>query len=258
MKRVLTTAVLAPFIVYIVVWAPFPAFLAVLAAVALVCFHEYSGLVAGFGIERPGPVGYVAGLVLFIPQDGAVAIVLIALAALALGLAGDDLRKSLPRSAALLLGVVYIFGVWRCAIPLRALNPYWLLFALAVNWVGDIAAYYGGRAFGRHKLAPRISPGKTWEGAAASLAGSLIFGFFFLTRLIPSVTAIQSIALAAAGNVAGQFGDLTESAMKRGAGVKDSSALLPGHGGWLDRVDSTLFALPVIYWLVSQFFARVG
>jgi phosphatidate cytidylyltransferase len=252
MKRALTAVVLAPFFVYVVLWAPHLVFLAVLAAVALLCFHEYSGIVAGYGIDRPGPVGYAAGLVLLlIPQDGSLAIALITLAALALGLARSDLAKGLPRAPALLLGVLYTFGLWRWAIPLRALNPHWLLFALALNWIGDVAALYAGKAFGRHKLAPRISPAKTWEGAIASFAGSLFFGFFYLTRLIPSVSPVQSIALAAAGNLAGQIGDLAESAMKRGAGVKDSGAMLPGHGGWLDRVDSSLFALPVIYWLVS-------
>jgi len=164
MKRLLTAAVLAPFIVYIVLWAPPLAFLAVLTAVALLCFHEYSGIVAGYGIDRPGPVGYAAGLVLLlVPQDGSLALALITLAALALGLARNDLRTSLPRAAALLLGVLYTFGLWRWAIALRVLNPHWLLFALALNWVGDMAAYYGGRALGRHKLAPRISPAKTWE-----------------------------------------------------------------------------------------------
>ncbi|MGC9972159.1 MAG: phosphatidate cytidylyltransferase [Bryobacteraceae bacterium] len=250
----MTAVVLAPFIVYVVLWAPHLVFLAVLAAVALLCFHEYSGIVSGYGIDRPGPVGYAAGLVLLlVPQDGslALALALITLAALALSLARNDLPKGLPRAAALLLGVLYTFGLWRWAIPLRALNPHWLLFALALNWIGDVAALYAGKAFGRHKLAPRISPAKTWEGAIASFAASLVFGFFYLTRLIPSVSPIQSIALAAAGNLAGQIGDLAESAMKRGAGVKDSGAMLPGHGGWLDRVDSSLFTLPVIYWLVS-------
>ena len=126
-----------------------------------------------------------------------------------------------------------------------------LLFALVLNWIGDVAALYVGKAFGRHKLAPRISPAKTWEGSVASFAASLLFGFFYLTRLVPSVTPLQSIALAAVGNVAGQIGDLAESAMKRGAGVKDSGTMLPGHGGWLDRVDSSMFALPVVYWLVT-------
>jgi phosphatidate cytidylyltransferase len=145
------------------------------------------------------------------------------------------------------LGVVYIFGSWKFAVLLRAANAHWLVYALALNWVGDIAAYYVGRSVGRHKLAPRVSPKKSWEGAAASLAASVVFGGFYLGRFLPAVPLAQSLALSAAANVAGQFGDLSESALKRGAGVKDSSSLLPGHGGWLDRVDSTLFALPIVY-----------
>ncbi len=93
---------------------------------------------------------------------------------------------------------------------------------------------------------PRISPGKSWEGSIASIAASIGFAVLYLTRLIPSVGMGQAVLLGAAGNVAGQIGDLAESSMKRGAGVKDSGNMLPGHGGWLDRVDSALFAMPVI------------
>ena len=255
MKRVLTAAVLAPLIVWVALWAPVPVFLAVLVAVALLCHYEYSGIVAKYGIEKPGPVGYAAGLVgLLTPVDPALAITVTGLLALALGLAHDDLRTTLPRAGALLAGVIYIFGAWRWAIYLRQNSTYWLLFALALSWVGDICAYYVGRRFGRHKLMPRVSPGKSWEGAVASLVGSLLFGFLYLKYLLPSVAPWQSFLLAAAGNIAGQIGDLAESALKRGAGVKDSGTMLPGHGGWLDRVDSTLFAVPVVYWLVLILF----
>ena len=122
-----------------------------------------------------------------------------------------------------------------------------------LNWVGDTAAYYAGKGFGRHKLAPRLSPAKSWEGAAASLLASVAFGALYLGWLLPVVPMGQRLAISAAGNIAGQIGDLSESAMKRGAGLKDSGTLLPGHGGWLDRVDSTLFAMPVIYLLISVF-----
>jgi len=115
--------------------------------------------------------------------------------------------------------------------------------------VGDMAAFAGGKTLGRHKLALRISPGKTWEGAVASMIGSMAFGFLYLHYLVPTIGAWQIVAVTAAGNIAGQIGDLAESSLKRGAGVKDSGTMLPGHGGWLDRVDSSLFALPVLYWL---------
>jgi phosphatidate cytidylyltransferase len=147
----------------------------------------------------------------------------------------------------MLLGVVYIFGSWKCAILLREIGPYWLLFALAINWVGDIAAYYVGKSIGKHKLAPRVSPGKTWEGAAASIVAALAFGAVYLHRFAPGVSWIEALAISALSNAAGQFGDLAESALKRGANVKDSGTLLPGHGGLLDRVDSALFTMPAVY-----------
>jgi phosphatidate cytidylyltransferase len=121
------------------------------------------------------------------------------------------------------------------------------MYGLLLNWVGDIGAYYAGRAFGRHKLAPVVSPKKTWEGAVASVVTSVAVAGAYLTHFVPGVSWPVAIALTAAANAAGQLGDLAESAMKRGAGVKDSGTILPGHGGFLDRVDSTLFALPVVY-----------
>ncbi len=254
MKRLLTALLLAPLIVYVAGWAPGPVFLIVLTAIALLCHHEYAGIVAAYGIAKPGPVAYAAGLiVLLTPVDPALGITVIALVLLGLGMAREDFRMALPAAGAALLGVIYIFGAWRWAIFLRQKSPYWLLFALALSWVGDIAAFYVGKNFGRHKLAPRVSPGKSWEGAVASLAGSMVFGLFYLKYLIPQVAPWQGLLLAGMGNVAGQIGDLAESVLKRGAGVKDSGTMLPGHGGWLDRVDSTLFALPVVYWLAALF-----
>ena len=145
------------------------------------------------------------------------------------------------------MGVFYAFVPWRFAIDLRAVSVHLLFFALALNWVGDSAAYYVGRTIGKHKLAPVVSPGKSWEGAIASVLGSVIFGLLYLGHFVPRIPLWQIAMIAAVGNVAGQFGDLAESALKRGAGLKDSSNLLPGHGGFLDRLDSSLFALPVVY-----------
>jgi phosphatidate cytidylyltransferase len=252
MRRILTAIVLTPLIVYVVVWGPQWAFLAVLAAVALLCFHEYSGIVAGYRIERPGPLGYAAGLIILLARNEPTLLVTLAvLLVLAFTLGLEDLGKTLPRAGATALGLIYVFAVWRTAISLRAISPYWLMFALALNWVADTAAYYVGRWCGRHKLAPRISPGKSWEGAIASFAAALVFAVVYLRFLIPSAGPAQALLLGGAGNVAGQIGDLAESALKRGAGVKDSGNMLPGHGGWLDRVDSALFAVPVIYALLA-------
>jgi phosphatidate cytidylyltransferase len=125
-------------------------------------------------------------------------------------------------------------------------GPQMVLFLLVLLWIGDSAAYFAGRAFGRHKMAPEISPGKTWEGAVANLLGSLVVGYL-AARWI-TLPVVHLVAMAGLANIAGQLGDLTESAYKRSAGAKDSGSLLPGHGGILDRVDSLIFAAPVVWY----------
>ena len=254
MKRVLTALLLIPFFCYIVLWAPRWAFLATVAAVAVLCFREYAELAALHGIAKPGLFGYAAGLmVLLLPGKDGAFFVLIAILSMSLALRSRQMAQALPDAAALLLGVAYVFGSLRCAVELRTFSPYWLFFALSLNWAGDIAALYAGRSFGRHKLAPEVSPAKSWEGSIASTVASVIYGALYFPRLLPSVPLAAALGLTVIANVAGQLGDLCESAIKRGAGVKDSGNLLPGHGGWLDRVDSSLFALPVVYFVVSNF-----
>ena len=248
MRRILTALALIPIVVYVVLWANFWAFLAVLVTVAFLCYREFNGVAEAYGFGAPGPLGYGAGLLLLVWwQDTWLVVVVVALIVLAAAIRGDDLAKSLPRAALLLAGIVYVFGCWKCAIPLRELSPHWLMYALLVNWVGDMGAYYIGRRWGRHKMAPRVSPHKSWEGAVASVVASVLIAGAYLLRFVPGIAVAQAVALTVAANAAGQLGDLTESAMKRGAGVKDSGAMLPGHGGFLDRVDSTLFSLPLIY-----------
>ena len=125
-----------------------------------------------------------------------------------------------------------------------------VLTLFGIVWAGDTAAYYGGRTMGRHRLAPRISPNKTVEGAVSGAVASAAVGLLLAVRLMevpPSALLGVSILVTA---VAGQVGDLFESAMKRSAEIKDSSTLLPGHGGMLDRIDSLLFAAPVFYFLL--------
>ncbi len=253
MKRVLTAATLLPIVLYVVLWSPNLVVLAVTALVALLCFHEYSSIAAAYGAGSLRLLGIAAGLlILWLPFPAlGLAVIVAALAAMGLALRAADLRDGILQAAFALLGIVYVFGCWKFAPLLAGVNRYWLLYALAVNWIGDIGAYYVGRSIGRHKLAPSVSPGKSWEGAAASLGASLLFGILFLRWAIPSVPVVAVLVLTVVANVAGQFGDLCESALKRGAGVKDSGTLLPGHGGMLDRVDSTLFTLPVVYLYVA-------
>lgn len=246
MTRLATSLVLIPTILSVVLFAPEWVFLAVLSLVASICYFEYSG------IARQGRVAMLAGLaaglpLMLRPSGNFEILTLAALAAMLAALRLEDLAEALPRAAAFVFGVVYIFGAWKFAIPLRAENPHWLLFALGLNWAGDAAAYYVGRSIGMHKMAPRVSPKKSWEGAAASVAASVVVALLYFPRFLPQVPLWQAALVAAAANASGQLGDLCESAIKRGAGVKDSGTLLPGHGGLLDRVDSSLFSLPVVY-----------
>lgn len=257
MKRLITGLILTPFFFYTVAIGPSWAFLASLGGVGLFCLYEFLGILqARFpeyeGLQR-NPAIYLAGLFFMIlPSQEGVLLTLLAMLLMVFTLRMRDLAGTLPMASGALLGVVYIFGSWRCGVFLRAMDPWWMLFALAINWLGDTFAYYAGSAFGRHKMAPRVSPAKSWEGAAASLISGIVAGTVFIQYKFPHVGIGRAMALCAAANIAGQLGDLAESAFKRGAGVKDSGNLLPGHGGWLDRVDSSLFSVPVVYWLLTQ------
>ena len=175
----------------------------------------------------------------------------------------SPLLQVLPDTAQGLFGLLWI------VYPLTLIPLLWksedgpalVLFLMVSVWAGDIAALYVGRAFGRHKLAPRLSPGKTWEGSIASIAGSLLAAGAVVAAsdalaargnplLHIAQPLWQSLVLAGILNIAAQLGDLLESAVKRGAGVKDSGTVLPGHGGILDRIDALLLAAPVLWYAV--------
>jgi phosphatidate cytidylyltransferase len=163
------------------------------------------------------------------------------------------LVETLPAAGISSSGLLLVAFPLTFAIRLHGLGtqgPRLLMFALVITWAGDTAAYFAGRAIGKHPLAPHLSPKKTWEGAAASLLGSLIVGAVFSRWIFAPI--LHLLLMAAAGNVAGQVGDLLESAYKRSAGIKDSGSLLPGHGGILDRIDALILALPVVwyYWIL--------
>jgi len=163
------------------------------------------------------------------------------------------LVEALPAAGMSASGLILVAFPLSFAVRLHGTGrngPLLLLFAMVIIWVGDTAAYFVGRSIGKHALAPRLSPKKTWEGTVASFLGSLIVALIF-ARFI-TVPLPHLVAMAAVGNVAGQVGDLLESAYKRSAGVKDSGSLLPGHGGVLDRIDALILAIPVVwyYWIV--------
>src|SRR5262249_9190208 len=191
----------------------------------------------------------------------------------------QELSTGYPAAAASAFAFVYIALPMGMLVQLRQqwAGAFYLLYLLLVVWAGDIFAYFVGKAIGRHLMAPRISPKKTWEGAAASLAASVAIGWLLfhyavaLSSTLVRVGLIERrggifgveqlamapiIVLTIVLNIAAQLGDLVESLIKRGAGVKDSGAILPGHGGMLDRIDALLFAAPVLWyyaaWRVMQ------
>jgi phosphatidate cytidylyltransferase len=279
-KRILTAVILIPIVLFLVLRAPVLWLAVAAGVVALLALYEYLALALGGEGRGLGIVTLVTAIVFFVAVIIAPALFMLpaltAAAFLLLTVAAFTRPASevLPATASSFFGVVYI------AFPLATLpliatlenGRSLILFLLLVVWTGDIAALYTGRAIGRHKLAPKLSPGKTWEGSAGSVAGSLIiaallfFGLQHVDRLPQLLHPLEIhpldgplwywLLLAALLNVAAQLGDLLESAIKRGAGVKDSGRLLPGHGGVLDRIDALLLAAPVLWYaqLIQQYF----
>ena len=296
LKRIATAVVLIPIVVLLVLRAPVPVLAVFAAAVALVTVQEFLKLAESYGVQPLRLPTYIFVGLLFLlpaftaaetPQVSALKFVLgvtfaSALAPfifLAISMRRAQLSGAYPAAAASAFAFAYIALPMAMLVQLRQqwAGAFWLLYLLLIVWAGDIFAYFVGRSVGRHLMAPRISPKKTWEGAAASLAASLVVGTLLFTYALQissfllRVGLIQRrdglfglekpdlwpiILLTVVLNMAAQLGDLVESLIKRGAGVKDSGALLPGHGGMLDRIDALLFAAPVLWfyaaWRVMQ------
>lgn len=267
LQRIVTGLVLAPLAVYTVLWAPKVAMLAVLVLAAPRCAVE---LVRMFAPFRPGDRLVVAVLVAAIagsPLLGWPIFALVLTLATVLWLAAclvepGDLPVAAQRAALGALALVYVgalvamlvacFAVQRQAAgqPFFDTGRAGLLGILVTVFMGDTGAYFAGKAFGRNKLYPLISPKKTVEGGVGGLLASIGGGLIFAVWLLPGTPLVQGAVLGAACGIFGQVGDFAESLFKRASGVKDSGALLPGHGGLLDRVDGVLFAAPVMYaWL---------
>lgn len=160
--------------------------------------------------------------------------------------ARTPVEQALPAIGILSFGVPYLALPAVSLSGIRDADPWLLVLLLAIVWIGDSAAYYGGSTLGRRKLAPRVSPNKTLEGALAGLVGSLVaclvWSLWRLDRVDPGLLGLAGLCA-----IAAQVGDLVESMMKRGADVKDSGTLLPGHGGALDRLDALLFSAPLFF-----------
>jgi phosphatidate cytidylyltransferase len=186
-------------------------------------------------------------------------VLLLIFATMVLGMLQEDpLHNASVHIGWLLATPVYVGGALATLDLVRDFPPTgaWVLLAMALAWGSDTTAYFVGRKFGKTKLAPRISPKKTLEGAAGGLAGSVVCAII-ISFFVPELPVVDAIALAVIAGVAGQGGDLFESVLKRSSGVKDSGTILPGHGGLLDRADALVFTAPVT-WAYGTFIAGFG
>jgi phosphatidate cytidylyltransferase len=261
MKRLLTSIIGAPLVLAAVFLLKGWWFFAVMAVVLEACAFEYVEIVRPRTPRAPLRlllllVPAAAVLLSYVLSDcadpGSLRLALFAAALLlsvGLGalllLSRTPLEETLPALGALGFAIPYFALPLSSIHLLQGIDP-WLIFLLmTIVWLGDTAAYYVGSAVGRHKMAPVISPKKSWEGAAASfvvaVAAAAIWDVCRRGSLEPGL-----LAAAAVTAVAAQIGDLVESMIKRGSGVKDSGSILPGHGGMLDRMDAMLFAAPVL------------
>ncbi len=285
-KRVLTAAVLIPVILVLILRAPVPVLAFVAGVVALLAIRELLKLSEGYSIRpfRAATLIFCGAFFLLIAifpgatdalSTAGFAYLALCTAALApflflaLGMRSKELASGFPAAMVSAFAFVYV------ALPMASLvstreqwrGGFFLLYLLLLVWAGDIFAYFIGKPFGRHRMSPRVSPNKTWEGALASVVASVGVGVLMFHYAVPISSALLKahlierkdgifspesslmpvILLSIILNVAAQLGDLLESLIKRGAGMKDSGAILPGHGGMFDRIDALLFAAPVLW-----------
>jgi phosphatidate cytidylyltransferase len=274
--RILTAAILIPAVVAVVWWGPTWLVAAAAGGIALLALFEFFSLGARLNLQAYRVWTALCALGIFFQQWTASAAqsyqvghnlrlirssgtpefpLDLVFFIFLLGCAATVFASRRPLVDALGDIGVSTSGLVFIALPLSAvvrihgvgiLGPKLLLFTLVLVWVGDTMAYFVGRSFGRVPLAAQLSPKKTWEGAAANLLGSVIVAVVMFRWL--DIDAFQAVLMACLANIAGQAGDLLKSAYKRGAGVKDSGHLLPGHGGVLDRIDALILAAPVVWY----------
>ena len=266
MKRILTALVLIPLVILLVFLAPDWLVTVVVGLVAMLAAWEYIGIARSTGAKPPRIATLVAIAILFAVSFLWPDKLPTTLGALGLGLLlyctfTRPVEQTLYDSATSVFCLIYT-GFALIALPTLRMyedGKALVVFLLCVVWTGDIVALYVGRSVGKHKMAPKLSPNKTWEGAVGSMVGSLLVTGLLLALSLQLIKRdVVTLAfpgpvwywllLACVVNVAAQAGDLAESALKRSAGVKDSGTLVPGHGGVLDRIDALLLAAPVLWY----------
>jgi phosphatidate cytidylyltransferase len=272
LARLLTAAIVLPFLIasILVPWLKW-LFVAMGGAAMALGLFEFYVLTKRLQIKPDTSAGFLAATSIFVVSLFVndlslnlllIQIVIIALTAgvlIASALRATAFDKMIPSVGATILGVLYIALLGSHLISLRigfdqTLSAHLLSFFFLILMGGDAGAYYTGRALGKHKLAPKISPGKTWEGVFGGLVAALgmaAIAHFWFFRELPLKWCLP---LALVMTIVGILGDLTESALKRGAGAKDAANILPGHGGILDRLDSLLFNAPLIYYFARFYF----
>lgn len=265
-KRWITGIVAVP-IIYLLVKAGGTIFFLLIAAVSVATLAEYYRMVfptAEAGAARLIPwigLGLAPVVVGVVHQSGmafaplVIAMDLMLAAGLTLPLFKTD-PQAPQRVAKQVLGLVYVPLFLSFLILLRSgdQGAQWIFWLLCIVAAGDTGAFYAGSYLGRHKLCPWVSPNKTIEGSVGGLIANLIVALTFKMVLLPSLAALPCAVFAVLVGIAGQVGDLFESEFKRAAGIKDSGTLLPGHGGFLDRLDALLFATPLAYLLKISIF----
>ena len=276
MSRILTAAIALPILIasILIPWLQ-PLFVAIAAAAMFFGLYEFYILARKKDMKPDLGAGFLGGAALFTifyfatpdpnqPRlDGqliTLTLIVFTIATLiAAMLRGAPFDKMIAASGATILGVLYVVLLGGHLVALRTgfeqgLSAHLLSFFFLVLMGADTGAYYVGRAIGKNKLAPKVSPGKTWEGVAGGLVAAMALAtaaHFWFFKELPLKWALP---LAAVMTVLGILGDLTESALKRGAGAKDAAKILPGHGGALDRLDSLLFNAPLIYYFAHFYF----
>ncbi len=271
LKREAAAAVAIPIVLAILFFTPAVVFDLLVAAVSLAALWEFYRLAEKMGHPVAKTVGMLAGLscvaLALIPRDVSIldvfllsgqvwiwaGILFAFLSAIAPLFAGVTPSAALGGAASTLFGVFVIALPATAMCSLRGFSPRAVLFLFLIVWGCDSFAYYTGKNFGRRKLAPVVSPNKTWEGAIGGFVGATLIGAAAGTwGALPELGPVRGALAGALASSAGQIGDLVKSLWKRGAGVKDSGVFLPGHGGFYDRIDSLLFAGPVVAAFVAR------
>jgi phosphatidate cytidylyltransferase len=265
-RRIYTVLLVVPFLYGAIRYLPPAAFTGIVAVSGALCLIELYR-VCFQDSSRPFPVaiGLLGCIALIVgPHHPAIVqtgLLVAVTAVLSIPLLVEaPLLDSLRQGAIVLTGMLYVGLTLSYLVLIRLLptGESLLFFLLLVTWAADTAAYYVGTLYGRRLLAPRISPKKTVEGLAGGFIGATIVAFVARWTFAPEFSNIETVVLAVLLTVAGLWGDLVESAIKRSAGVKDSGGLLPGHGGMLDRLDSLLFTAPAFYYYYVTFMGRVA